>query len=125
MIYLDHAATTAANCAEFNVYGIEVPAETNEAAKAALAEKIEQAEALLATITIGDGVGEYSCGGYTEAEVESLLSSAKGFYDSITTDTEVANIEAYIEFIITDMSPLVGFFIPTGILRPLAVILCC
>ncbi len=94
-----NAAANAANCAEFNVYGIEVPAETNEVAKADLAEKIAQAEALLATITIGDGVGEYSCGGYTEAEVESLLSSAKGFYDSITTDTEVANIEAYIEFI--------------------------
>ena len=94
-----NAAANAANCAEFNVYGIEVPAETNEAAKAALAEKIEQAEALLAAITIGDGVGEYSCGGYTEAEVESLFGSAKGFYDSITSDTEVANIEAYIEFI--------------------------
>ena len=94
-----NAAANAANCAEFNVYGIEVPAETNEAAKAALAEKIAQAEALLATITIGDGVGEYSCGGYTEAEVESLLGSAKGFYDSITSDTEVASIEAYIEFI--------------------------
>ena len=94
-----NAATNAANCAEFNVYGIEVPAETNEAAKAALAEKIAQAEALLTTITIGDGVGEYSCGSYTEAEVESLLGSVKAFYDSITSDTEVASIEAYIEFI--------------------------
>ncbi|MBO7193510.1 MAG: discoidin domain-containing protein [Bacteroidaceae bacterium] len=94
-----NAAANAANCAEFNVYGIEVTTETNEAAKAALAEKIAQAEALLAAITIGDGVGEYSCGGYTEAEVESLFGSAKGFYNSITPDTEVASIEAYIEFI--------------------------
>ena len=32
---------------------------------------------------------------------------------------------ARMEFIITDRSPLVGFFIPTGTSRPLAISRCC
>ena len=68
-------------------------------AKAALAEAIAQAEALLAEITIGDGVGEYSGGGYTKEELVSLLSSAKEFYNSIDAATPVETIEAYIEFV--------------------------
>ena len=94
-----NAAANAANCAEFNVYGIEVTTETNEAAKAALAEAIAQAEALLAAITVGDGVGEYSGGGYTKEELVSLLGSAKEFYKSIDASTPVETIEAYIEFV--------------------------
>ena len=69
----------------------------NTAAKEALAEAIAQAEALLATIAIGDGVGEYSGGEYTKEELISLLGSAKNFYDSINTNTPVESIEAYIE----------------------------
>ena len=94
-----NAATKAANCAEFYVYGIEKPAETNEAAKAALGEAIAQAEAMLAVITIGDGVGEYSGGGYTKEELVSLLGSAKVFYNNIGASTSVETIEEYIEFV--------------------------
>ena len=94
-----NAATTAANCAEFYVYGIEKPVETNEEAKAALLEAITQAESLLNVITIGDGVGEYSGGGYTKEELVSLLGSAKEFYNSIDASTPVETIEAYIEFV--------------------------
>ena len=93
-----NAAANAANCAEFNVYGIEVPAETNEAAKAALGEAIAQAEALLATITIGDGVGEYS-GSYTAAEIESVLGSMKNYYNAIDSNTAIADIEGCIDLI--------------------------
>ena len=93
-----NAAANAANCAEFNVYGIEVPAETNEAAKAALGEAIAQAEALLATITIGDGVGEYS-GNYTAAEIESVLGSMKNYYNAIDSNTAIADIEGCIDLI--------------------------
>ena len=71
----------------------------NNEAKAALAEAIAQAEASLATITIGERVGEYSCGGYTHAEIESYLGSARNFYNSIDANTSVESIEAYIEFI--------------------------
>lgn len=71
----------------------------NSATKDALAEAIAQAEALLATIAIGDGVGEYSGGGYTKEELVSLLDSAKGFYGSIDASTPVETIEAYIEFV--------------------------
>ena len=71
----------------------------NSAAKVALAEAIAQAEALLATIVIGDGIGEYSGGGYTEEELVSLLGSAKYFYNSIDASTPVETIEAYIEFV--------------------------
>ena len=71
----------------------------NNEAKAALAEAIAQAEALLATITIGERVGEYSCGGYTHAEIESYLGSARNFYESIDAETSVEAIEAYVEFI--------------------------
>ena len=71
----------------------------NNEAKAALAEAIEQAEALLAAITVGDGVGEYSGGGYTKEELVSLLGSAKEFYNSIDASTPVETIEAYIEFV--------------------------
>ena len=71
----------------------------NTAAKEALAEAIAQAEALLATITIGDGVGEYSGGDYTEEELVSLLGSAKEFYNSIDASTPVETIEAYIELV--------------------------
>ena len=71
----------------------------NTAAKEALAEAIAQAEALLATITIGDGVGEYSGGGYTKEGLVSLLGSAKEFYNSIDASTPVETIEAYIEFV--------------------------
>ena len=67
--------------------------------KAALSEAIAQAEALLAVITVGDGVGEYSGGGYTKEELVSLLGSAKGFYNSINASTPVETIEAYIEFV--------------------------
>ena len=94
-----NAAKAAANCTEFYVYGIEKPAETNEEEKAALAEAIAQAEALLALITVGDGVGEYSGGGYTKEELVSFLDSAKGFYKSIDASTPVETIEAYIEVI--------------------------
>ena len=71
----------------------------NTAAKEALAEAIAQAEALLATITIGDGVGEYSGGDYTEEELVSLLGSAKEFCNSIDASTPVETIEAYIELV--------------------------
>ena len=71
----------------------------NEEEKAALAEAIEQAEALLAAITVGDGVGEYSGGGYTKEELVSLLGSAREFYNSIDASTPVETIEAYIEFV--------------------------
>ena len=71
----------------------------NNVAKAALAEAIAQAEALLAAITVGDGVGEYSGGGYTKEELVSLLGSAKEFYNSIDASTPVETIEAYIEFV--------------------------
>ena len=71
----------------------------NENEKAALAEAIAQAEAMLAAITVGDGVGEYSGGGYTEEELVSLLGSAKEFYNSIDANTQVETIEAYIEVI--------------------------
>ena len=93
-----NAATTAANCAEFYVYGIEKPVETNEEAKAALLEAITQAEALLATITIGDGVGEYS-GNYTAAEIESVLGSMKNYYNAIDSNTAIADIEGCIDLI--------------------------
>ena len=91
-------ATTAANCAEFNVYGIEKKAAANEAAKAALAEKIAQAEALLATITIGDGVGEYS-GTYSALEIESVLGSMKNYYKSIDESTSIEEIEGFVDMI--------------------------
>ena len=94
-----NAAKAAANCTEFYVYGIEKPAETNEEEKAALAEAIAQAEALLALITVGDGVGEYSGGGYTKEELVSILGSAREFYKSIDASTLVETIEAYIEVI--------------------------
>ena len=71
----------------------------NDDAKAALAEAIAQAEAMLAAITVGDGVGEYSGGGYTKEELVSLLGSAKEFYNSIDASTSVETIEAYIEFV--------------------------
>ena len=71
----------------------------NTAAKEALAEAIALAEALLAEISIGDGVGEYSGGGYTKDELVSLLGSAKEFYNSIDAATPVETIEAYIEFV--------------------------
>ena len=95
-----NAATTAANCAEFYVYGIEKPVETNEEAKAALLEAITQAEALLATITIGDGVGEYSGGEYaTNAALASVLGSMKNYYNTIDASTSVAEIEANTEMV--------------------------
>ena len=71
----------------------------NDEEKAALAEAIAQAEAMLAAITVGDGVGEYSGGGYTKEELVSLLGSAKEFYNSIDASTPVETIEAYIEFV--------------------------
>ena len=71
----------------------------NDEEKAALAEAIAQAEAMLAAITVGDGVGEYSGGGYTKEELVSLLGSAKEFYNSIDANTQVETIEAYIEVI--------------------------
>ena len=71
----------------------------NTIAAAELAEAIAQAEALLAAITIGDGVSEYSGGGYTKEELVSLLGSAKEFYNSIDASTPVETIEAYIEFV--------------------------
>ena len=71
----------------------------NDVAKAALGEAIAQAEALLAVITVGDGVGEYSGGGYTKEELVSLLGSAEGFYNSIDASTPVETIEAYIELV--------------------------
>ena len=71
----------------------------NEEEKAALAEAIAQAEALLAAITVGDGVGEYSGGGYTKEELVSLLGRAKEFYNNIDESTPVETIEAYIEFV--------------------------
>ena len=71
----------------------------NDEEKAALAEAIAQAEAMLAAITVGDGVGEYSGGGYTKEELVSLLGSAKEFYNSINASTLVETIEAYIEFV--------------------------
>ena len=70
----------------------------NEAAKAALGEAIAQAEALLATITIGDGVGEYS-GNYTAAEIESVLGSMKNYYNAIDSNTAIADIEGCIDLI--------------------------
>ena len=70
----------------------------NEEEKAALAEAIEQAEALLATITIGDGVGEYS-GNYTAAEIESVLGSMKNYYNAIDSNTAIADIEGCIDLI--------------------------
>ena len=60
----NYANEIAAANAKINAFEVD-----NEEAKAALAEKIAQAEALLATITIGERVGEYSCGGYTHAEI--------------------------------------------------------
>ena len=95
-----NAATKAANCAEFYVYGIEKQASTNEEAKAALAEAIAQAEAMLAVITIGDGVGEYSGGEYpTNAALESVLGSMRNYYNTIDANTPIAEIEAYIAMI--------------------------
>ena len=71
----------------------------NKIAKQQLYTAIQEAEGLLATVTIGERVGEYSCGGYTHAEIESLLGDVIIFYESIDEETSVENIEAYIEFI--------------------------
>ena len=76
---------------------VVVPA--NTFAKQELYNAIQEAEASLATITIGERVGEYSCGGHTHAEIESYLGSARNFYESIGAETPVETIEAYIEFI--------------------------
>ena len=95
-----NAATTYANeiaAANAKINAFEVD---NEEAKAALAEAIAQAEAMLAVITIGDGVGEYSGGEYpTNAALESVLGRMRNYYNTIDANTPIAEIEAYIAMI--------------------------
>ena len=90
-----YASEIAAANAKINAFEVD-----NEAAKAALGEAIAQAEALLAVITIGDGVGEYSGGEYpTNAALESVLGSMRNYYNTIDANTPIAEIEAYIAMI--------------------------
>ena len=69
---------------------------TKIAAIEALDEAIEQAEALLNNITIGNGIGEYSGGGYTEEELIAYLNEARGI---INSNTDVATINTWIDFV--------------------------
>ena len=90
----NYANEIAAANAKINAFEVD-----NEEAKAALAEAIAQAEALLAVITIGDGVGEYSGGGYTKEELVSVLGSMRNYYNTIDANTPIAEIEANIAMI--------------------------
>ena len=108
----NYANEIAAANAKINAFEAD-----NEEAKAALGEAIAQAEALLAVITIGDGVGEYSGGEYaTNAELESVLGSMKNYYNTIDANTPIAEIEAYIAMINETMAsytlnmPAAGYY---------------
>jgi hypothetical protein len=83
-------ATTAANCAEFNVYGIEVPAAANEAAKAELKAAIEELDAFLAGISVGNCITQYSTSiDSPEAQIEGI----RNFYNTINSKTSIESIE--------------------------------
>ena len=101
-----NAATTAANCAEFYVYGIEKSAETNEEATRELGQLLDwvisfdQIKEL-----VGDKVGQYSSSdpdfGYKYVEITE-------FHKSITEETTIEAIEekiAELEALIETFSP--------------------
>ena len=91
----DIAANGGAQC---DITLVVEAVEGNEVAKERLAAKIAEATNLFSTVTVGEGVGQYS-GLYSAVELESVMGSITNFYNSITSETEIATIEEYITMI--------------------------
>ena len=112
-IYIGGGVNSSGNSEVFNgtIVGVKVfdgaltdeqianvfPTEFSEAVDE-LNAAIVNAETLLATITIGDGLGEYS-GKYSASEVTDFLDNVKSFYANINENTSIESIVAYTELI--------------------------
>lgn len=101
-----NAAANAANCAEFNVYGIEKKAATNEEKKEELRSKIEWVIAFDQVLhMIGDAVGQYSS---SNDDFYHDFVDIQTFCDDIREETSIEAIEEKI----TELERLIATFSP-------------
>lgn len=101
-----NAATTAANCAEFYVYGIEKSAETNEEATRELGQLLDWVVSFdQIKELVGDKVGQYSS---SDPDFVYKYVEITEFHKSITEETTIEAIEekiAELEALIETFSP--------------------
>lgn len=74
-------------------------------AKLELGAAITEAQTFFGQRAIGTGVGEYSGYFTTAAQVESFLTSVTTFYNTIDSETNVADIIGYIDLINDEIIP--------------------